>query len=70
MIITGKRDGFRRAGLAHPAQPTEYPDGAFSPEQLEQLLAEPMLVVILTEAEAQAGEGLIGRILAVLPELR
>lgn len=43
--ITSKREGFRRAGVAHPAAPTEYPDDAFSKEQLAALKAEPMLTV-------------------------
>lgn len=43
--ITAKRDGFRRCGVAHPAQPTEHPDDAFAPEQLAVLQAEPGLVV-------------------------
>lgn len=47
IIITAKKDGFRRCGLAHSARPVEYPDEAFSPEQLAELQAEPMLVVEL-----------------------
>lgn len=43
--ITSKKDGFRRAGMAHPATTKEYPDGHFKPEQLKALRAEPMLVV-------------------------
>lgn len=43
--ITSKSDGFRRAGIAHPAAPTDYPDDAFTKFQLSQLKAEPMLVV-------------------------
>lgn len=43
--ITSKVNGFRRAGLAHPAGPTDYPDDAFTEEQLALLTAEPMLVV-------------------------
>lgn len=43
--ITSKLEGFRRAGVAHPAAPTEYPDDAFSKEQLAALTAEPMLTV-------------------------
>jgi hypothetical protein len=45
VIITAKRDGFRRCGLAHPASPVEHKDGAFTAEQLAILKAEPMLVV-------------------------
>jgi hypothetical protein len=57
IVITSKRNGFRRCGMAHPARAVEHPDGAFSPEQLKELQAEPMLVVqvvgIPQVAEAQ-----------------
>lgn len=43
--ITAKREGFRRAGMVHPATPTDFPDNAFTAAQLAQLKAEPMLVV-------------------------
>lgn len=43
--ITAKREGFRRAGIAHPASPTDYANTTFSDLQLEQLKAESMLVV-------------------------
>ena len=43
--ITSKRDGFRRAGIAHPATPTDYANEVFTKQQLAQLKAEPMLVV-------------------------
>lgn len=45
VIITAKRDGFRRCGMAHPAIAVEHKDGAFTEEQLAILKAEPMLVV-------------------------
>ncbi len=45
IIITSKKDGFRRCGVAHPAEPTDFPDGTFTPEQIEILRNEPMLVV-------------------------
>lgn len=47
IIITAKKDGFRRCGLAHSAKPVEHKDDAFTPEQLAELQAEPMLVVEL-----------------------
>lgn len=50
--ITSKRAGFRRAGTAHPAATTVYPDGRFTPEQVEALKAEPMLIVEEIPAEA------------------
>jgi hypothetical protein len=43
--ITSKQDGFRRAGIAHPAGPVDHPAEEISAEQLEILRAEPMLVV-------------------------
>jgi hypothetical protein len=43
--ITSRQDGFRRGGIAHPKEVTEYPDGAFTKEQLKDLQAEPMLAV-------------------------
>jgi hypothetical protein len=43
--IRSKVDGFRRCGVPHPSDWKEYPDGVFSPEQLEILKAEPMLQV-------------------------
>ena len=48
--ITAKKDGFRRAGVAHPAVMTEYPDDVFTAEQLAQLKAEPMLTVKVIKA--------------------
>ena len=45
IVITSRKDGFRRAGIAHPARPTGYPDDFFSDEQLRLLEAEPMLTV-------------------------
>lgn len=43
--ITSKIAGFRRAGVAHPAEPTDYVNEAFTKAQLAQLKAEAMLVV-------------------------
>lgn len=56
LIITSKKPGFRRCGVAHPAEPTDHPDGTFTPEQVAALHIEPMLVVIeaLGAAEAEA----------------
>ncbi len=54
IIITSKKDGFRRCGVAHPASATDYPDGFFTPEQIKALHDEPMLVVLeAEEAEAE-----------------
>ena len=43
--ITSIKDGFRRCGMAHPKEPTEYPDGRFSTKELKILDDEPMLFV-------------------------
>lgn len=43
--ITSRREGFRRAGLAHPTTATEHALSDFSPAQLAQLLGEPELEV-------------------------
>ena len=43
--IRSKREGFRRCGFAHSKQAIDHPAGRFSPNQLERLLAEPMLIV-------------------------
>lgn len=51
--ITSKQDGFRRCGVAHPKAATEYPDTAFTPDQLEQLQAEPMLTVEMVETKKE-----------------
>lgn len=60
--ITARRDGFRRAGIAHPARPTEHPAERFSAEQLAQLQAEPMLVVELVEtARPEPADGKPGK---------
>lgn len=45
IVITSKRDGFRRCGIAHPGKPTYYPDDFFTDEQLEALAKEPQLIL-------------------------
>lgn len=44
--IACTQPGFRRAGMAHPAQ-AEYPAGTFSAEQLAALQAETKLIVTI-----------------------
>lgn len=46
VIITARRDGFRRGGIAHSAAGTFYPDGALTEEQLQAFREDPQLVVI------------------------
>ncbi len=43
--ISSKVDGFRRCGIAHSKEPTDYPDKQFSAAELEALKAEPLLTV-------------------------
>jgi hypothetical protein len=49
IIITAKRDGFRRAGIAHSSTPTRYADDFFSEEQLKAMLKEPQLTLAHVE---------------------
>lgn len=55
--IRSKREGFRRAGVAHSVKPTLYRDDAFTEGQLQQLQDEPMLVVSITMEENSPGTG-------------
>lgn len=55
LIITAKRAGFRRCGIAHPASATEHEDGAFTKEEIEILKAEPNLVVQEVEDKKPVG---------------
>lgn len=41
VIITSKQEGFRRCGMAHPANAVEHADGTFTEDQLAALKAEP-----------------------------
>ena len=45
--VTAKVAGFRRGGIAHPAEPVDHPVGSLKPHQIEAMLAEPQLVVEL-----------------------
>ena len=44
--ITARREGFRRCGVAHSATTKAWPADAFTPEQLAELKADPMLIVV------------------------
>lgn len=55
--IAAKRDGFRRAGMRHPAKPVEHKPGTFTAAQVEALKAEPNLIV---EELGEAAKGKAG----------
>lgn len=46
VMITARRDGFRRGGIAHSAAGTFYPDGTLTEDQLKAFRGEPHLVVV------------------------
>lgn len=56
IIITSKKDGFRRCGVAHPSRPTEHADDKFTEEELVILQEEPMLTVVVSEGEPAKGK--------------
>jgi len=60
--IAARREGFRRAGMAHPLGPVEHPPGTFTAEQIEQILADPNLVADVLDGSASQQS-------AVAPEL-
>lgn len=43
--ISAKQDGFRRCGIAHPAEAVDHPAGTFTEKEIRVLKADPMLVV-------------------------
>ncbi|KAA6172714.1 HI1506-related protein [Pseudomonas veronii] len=51
IIITSKRDGFRRCGVAHSSTVARYPDDFFSEAQLRALSKEPQLILAYEEDE-------------------
>ena len=46
LVVRSLSAGFRRAGRAWPAEEVTVSADEFTAEQIEQLLAEPMLVVL------------------------
>lgn len=56
IFITSKREGFARCGVRFSETTTSYPDDRFTPEQLADLEAEPMLVVSREGAGMTAGQ--------------
>jgi hypothetical protein len=43
--IAAKKAGFRRCGIAHPAEPVDHPPGTFTPDEVKRLKDAPQLVV-------------------------
>ncbi|ECX0641817.1 hypothetical protein AHX13_21805 [Salmonella enterica subsp. enterica serovar Newport] len=56
IFITSKREGFARCGVRFSETTTSYPDDRFTPEQLADLEAEPMLIVSREGAGVTAGQ--------------
>ncbi len=56
VCITSKKEGFRRCGIPHSTEPTTYPEGRWSEEEIETLMAEPMLTVTFVASEEEAPE--------------
>lgn len=56
IVIQARRDGFRRCGVSHSAERTEYPDGYWSDADLAILKAEPQLMVVEVPATAAADD--------------
>lgn len=51
ILISSKKDGFRRCGRAFSKRPTAFSDGVFTDDELAVLKAEPMLAVTVMEDE-------------------
>ncbi|OSD65521.1 hypothetical protein R537_23230 [Salmonella enterica subsp. enterica serovar Rough O:d:1,7] len=56
IFITAKREGFARCGVRFSEATTSYPDDRFTPEQLADLEAEPMLIVSREGVGMTAGQ--------------
>ncbi|HGW5506304.1 TPA: HI1506-related protein [Citrobacter koseri] len=53
VLITARREGFRRLGIAHSAKTTTYPDDRFTPAQLVVLESDPNLIVMRVDNASQ-----------------
>jgi len=49
IVIRAKTPGFRRCGIAHSVEPTQWPDDRFTAEELKVLQAETELLVELVK---------------------
>lgn len=57
LIVRSLVNGFRRAGRSWSSEETAVPIDELSAEQVEQLLAEPQLVVMPVGEQTKAGAG-------------
>lgn len=55
IVITAKRNGFRRCGVAHSDQPTLWRQGDFTAEQWAELVKEPQLFLAVEERDLGLG---------------
>lgn len=55
IVITAKRNGFRRCGIAHKDKPTTWLPGDFTSEQWRELIKEPQLVITCMEMNLDFG---------------
>ncbi|MFH1984126.1 MAG: HI1506-related protein [Pseudomonadota bacterium] len=70
IVISSKREGFRRCGVAHSKAATEHADDAFTEEQLAVLEADPMLTVVVAIAVTPKPEDMtVSALTALLTKL-
>ncbi len=50
IFIQSKKDGFRRCGVAHSAAGKEFDDDFFTKKQLEELAADPDIIMVAGDA--------------------
>ena len=56
IVNRGGKEGYRRAGVAHPKSAVDHAHDAFTPAQLEALAADPKLDVRVVDAPAAEGK--------------
>ena len=57
IAIKSARAGFRRAGIEHTVEFTEYPIEQFTEEQLAQIAGEPLLTHLFIDGDEQTDDG-------------
>ena len=53
IVITARRNGFRRCGVGHSDQPITWQPGDFTSEQWHALVKEPQLIVTCVEVDLE-----------------